>query len=75
MGVIKFEENTRAAPASKTVSDYIAELSDWRGQTMSKIRKCFRDVDPDIVEEWKWMSSSAWSHHGLIAVANAHKKR
>jgi hypothetical protein len=65
----------RVAPASKMISDYIAELTDWRGQTMSKIRKCFRDADPEIVEEWKWMGSPAWSHCGLIAVANAHKNK
>jgi hypothetical protein len=65
----------RVAPASRMISDYIAELTDWRGQTMSKIRKCFRDADPEIVEEWKWMGSPAWSHYGLIAVANAHKNK
>jgi hypothetical protein len=65
----------RVAPASRMISDYIAELTDWRGQTMSKIRKCFRDADPEIVEEWKWMGSPAWSHDGLISVANAHKNK
>jgi len=62
-------------PASKMISDYIAELTDWRGQTMSKIRKRFREADSEIVEEWKWMGSPAWSNHGLIAVANAHKNK
>lgn len=65
----------RVAPASKMISDYIAELADWRGQTMSRIRECFRDADPEMVEEWKWMGSPAWSHYGLIAVANAHKNK
>jgi hypothetical protein len=65
----------RVSSASKMISDYIAELTDWRGQTMSKIRKCFRDADPGIVEEWKWMGSPAWSRYGLIAVANAHKNK
>jgi hypothetical protein len=65
----------RVAPASVMISDYIAGLTDWRGQTISKIRKCFRDADPEIVEEWKWMGSPAWSRYGLIAVANAHKNK
>lgn len=42
---------------------------------MAKIRECFHDADPDIVEEWKWMGSPCWSHNGLIAVANAHKDK
>ena len=58
---------------SELISRYIADLSDWRGQTLANIRKCFRDADPAIVEEWKWRGSPTWSHNGLIAVANAHK--
>jgi hypothetical protein len=58
---------------SELISRYIANLTDWRGLTMAKIRKCFHDADPEIVEEWKWMGSPTWSRNGLIAVANAHK--
>lgn len=60
---------------SDLISRYIADLPDWRGQTMAKIRQCFRDAAPGIVEEWKWMGSPTWSHSGLIAVANAHKDK
>ena len=60
---------------SELISRYISDLTDWRGQTMAKIRKCFHDADPGIVEEWKWMGSPAWSHNGLISVANAHKDK
>ena len=63
------------ASPSELISRYIADLTDWRGQTMAKIRKCFRDADSDIVEEWKWMGSPAWYHNGLISVANAHKDK
>jgi hypothetical protein len=42
---------------------------------MARIRKCFHDADPEIVEEWKWMGSPAWYHNGLIAVANAHNNK
>ncbi len=63
-----------AAP-SELISRYISDLPDWRGQTLAKIRKCFQDADPEIVEEWKWMGSPTWSHNGLIAVANAHKDK
>jgi hypothetical protein len=71
----KRQASKNTAPASKLISDYILRLSDWRGETLSKIRRCFRDADPEIVEEWKWMGSPTWSRNGLIAVANAHKKK
>jgi hypothetical protein len=60
---------------SERISRYIAGWTGWRGQTLAKIRKCFHDGDPGIVEEWKWMGSPTWSHNGLIAVANAHKDK
>lgn len=65
----------RDGSPSELITGYIAGLSDWRGQTMAKIRKCFQDADEGIVEEWKWMGSPTWSHGGLIAVANAHKDK
>lgn len=63
------------ASPSEMISRYISDLPDWRGQTLAKIRKCFQDAAPSIVEEWKWMGSPTWSHNGLIAVANAHKDK
>lgn len=42
---------------------------------MSKVRKCFRGADPEMLEEWKWMGTPTWSRSGLIAVANAHKNK
>ena len=63
------------ASPSDLISRYIADLTDLRGQTMAKVRKCFRDADPGIVEEWKWMGSPTWYHNGLISVANAHKEK
>ncbi len=61
--------------ASERITRYIADLPDWRGKTLAKIRKCFRDADRGIVEEWKWMGSPVWSHTGIIAVGNAHKDK
>jgi hypothetical protein len=60
---------------SELISRYIADLTDWRGKMLAKIRKCFQDADPEMVEEWKWMGSPTWSRNGLIAVANAHKDK
>ena len=59
--------------ASENIDLYVAEIADWRGDALKRIREAFREADPAIVEEWKWMGSPAWSREGLIAVANAHK--
>jgi hypothetical protein len=63
------------APASELISRYIAELADWRGKTLARIREVFHEADPAIIEEWKWMGSPAWSHNGLVSVANAHRHK
>jgi len=60
---------------SELVDKYIADLADWRGRMLADIRKLIHDADPEIIEEWKWMGSPAWSHDGLILVANAHKDK
>lgn len=57
------------------IDQYIAELLDWRGQTLASLRKAILAADPGIVEEWKWMGSPVWSRDGLIAVGNAHKNK
>lgn len=63
------------ATASERISSYIAGLTDWRGETLARIRKVFQEADPAMVEEWKWMGSPAWSRGGMIAVANAHRDK
>ena len=63
------------ASASELISRYIAELSDWRGKTLARIRKVFHEADPAIIEEWKWMGSPVWSYNGLVSVANAHRDK
>lgn len=61
--------------ASERIDRYIAELDDWRGKTLARIRRVFHAADPEIVEEWKWMGSPVWSHDGIVAVGNAHKNK
>ena len=61
--------------ASALIDQLIAGLTDWRGKTLSSIRKSILDADPEIIEEWKWMGSPVWSHDGIIAVGNAHKDK
>src|SRR5659263_594201 len=50
--------------ASELISKRIAELGDWRGETLSRMRKLIKEADPDVVEEWKWMGTPIWSHDG-----------
>lgn len=50
-------------------------MGDWRGEKLAEIRKLIHEVDPEVVEEWKWMGTPVWSHEGMYAVANAHKDR
>jgi hypothetical protein len=59
---------------SERIDQLIAELTDWRGKIFASIRKSILESDREIIEEWKWMGSPVWSHDGIIAVANAHKK-
>jgi hypothetical protein len=59
--------------ASKLISERIAELGDWRAETLSRMRKLIREADPDVVEEWKWMNP-VWSHDGIICTGETYKR-
>jgi len=59
--------------ASERIDQLIEGIADWRSKTFASVRKTILEVDPDIIEEWKWMGSPVWSRDGMIAVANAHK--
>jgi hypothetical protein len=61
--------------ASKRIDASIAGLGDWRGERLAAIRKLIHEVDPEVVEEWKWMGTPVWSHEGMYALANAHKDK
>jgi hypothetical protein len=57
---------------SELISKRIAELGDWRGETLSRMRKLIKEADPDVVEEWKWMNP-IWSHDGIICTGESYK--
>ena len=59
--------------ASKLISKRIAELDDWRGETLGRMRKLIKHADPDVVEEWKW-GIPVWSHDGIICTGESYKK-
>src|SRR4051812_28733905 len=58
--------------ASKLIDQKIASLTDWRGEKMKALRQLILDVDPEIVEERKWMGTPVWNRDGLICCVNAH---
>jgi hypothetical protein len=60
-------------PASELISKRIAELGDWRGETLARMRRPIREADPDAVEEWKWMGTPVWSHDGIICTGESYK--
>ena len=60
-------------PAAELISQRIAELGDWRGDTLGRMRKLIHDADPDVVEEWKWMGTPVWSHDGIICTGESYK--
>ena len=61
------------ATASENLDRLTAELGDWRGELIQRIRRLMSQVDPEMVLEWKWMGTPVWSHDGIVAIANPHK--
>jgi len=59
--------------ASELISKRIAELKDWRGKTLARMRKLIKQADPEVVEEWKWMGTPIWSHDGIICTGESYK--
>src|ERR1700727_3716162 len=58
---------------SRLIDARIAELDDWRGQTLAHIRKLIKEADPDVVEDWKWRGVPVWYHAGMICTGEAYK--
>jgi len=58
--------------ADKLISQRIAELDDWRGETLARMRALIREADPDVVEEWKW-GGPVWSRDGGICTGESYK--
>ena len=59
--------------ASDLISQRIADLGDWRGDTLRRMRALIKAVDPDVVEEWKWRGTPVWSHDGMICTGESYK--
>ena len=59
--------------ASELISKRIAELGDWRGETLARMRKLIKQADPGVVEEWKWRGTPVWSHDGIVCTGESYK--
>ena len=63
---------SKAGSVSKLIDRRIAELGDWRGKTLQRVREIIKEADPQIIEEWKW-ETPVWSHDGLVCTGETYK--
>lgn len=70
---MKDSSSNEAPSASELIDGKIAELGDWRGETLTRMRKLIKDAEPDVVEEWKWRGTPVWSHDGIICTGESYK--
>src|SRR5438128_11946125 len=75
---MKEPDPNKGQSAAKRIDDRIAELGDWRGETLRRMRKLVKEADPDVVEEIKWVKSTSpgtptWSHDGIICTGETYK--
>ena len=76
---MKKSDASQGQSASVRISKRIAELGDWRGQTLARMRKLIKEADPDAVEDWKWVTATrpgtpVWSHDGFICTVEPYKQ-
>jgi hypothetical protein len=77
-GNMKSSGASQGRSASELISNRIAELGDWRGETLRRMRTLIKDADPEVVEEWKWVKPAkpgtpVWSHDGIICTGESYK--
>src|SRR5208283_1014523 len=70
---MKKSDANQGQPAPELISKRIAELGDWRGETLSRMRQLIKEADPEVVEEWKW-GTPVWSHDGILCTGESYKK-
>ena len=66
-------EGKREDAPSQLIDARIKELSDWRGETLARVRTLIKQADPEVVEEWKWRGVPVWSHAGIICTGETYK--
>src|SRR5262245_24954219 len=74
------KEGKGGGSPSQLIDARIKELSDWRGETLARVRVLIKQADPEVVEEWKWVKPSnpgtpVWSHNGIICTGETYKDK
>ncbi|MAN77354.1 DUF1801 domain-containing protein [Pelagibacterium flavum] len=73
----KPDNDTQAAPSTASASELIdariADLGDWRGKTLARVRALIHEAVPEVLEEWKWRGTPVWSHAGIICTGETYK--
>jgi hypothetical protein len=62
-------------PASRLIDARIAELGDWRGETLARVRALIRQADPEVVEAWKWRGVPVWEHDGILCTGETYRDK
>jgi hypothetical protein len=70
---MKTADASEGPSAPELITRKIADLGDWRGEALARMRKLVKQADPDVVEEWKWMGTPVWSHEGIICTGESYK--
>ena len=68
-------EQSNSKSPSQLIDERIAELGDWRGVTLARVRDLVKTADPDVVEEWKWRGVPTWYHDGIICTGETYKDK
>ena len=60
---------------SARIDERIAELADWRGNTLARVRALIHEADPEVEEEWKWRGTPVWSHGGILCTGESYRDK
>ena len=71
---MRSRERATEKPASRLIDQRIRDLGGWRGETLARRRALILEADPEMTEEWKWMGTPVWSHHGIVCTGEAYTK-
>jgi hypothetical protein len=71
---VKRLEQATGEAASRLIDQRIRDLGGWRGETLARMRALILEADPEMTEEWKWMGTPVWSHHGIVCTGEAYTK-
>ncbi len=70
---MKKPDINQSSSPSQLITQRIAELSDWRGETLAHVRKLIKEADPKITEEWKWRGVPVWYDSGMVCTGESYK--